>query len=328
MSGERPRSALDRLRTLDAERTRSGGDARDDRPDGHRRRRGGVLAAISVVALLLWKSKALLLLLAGKLKFLLGGLKLLKLGKVFTTGWTMLLSMWVYAHVYGWPFAAGLVLLILVHELGHGWAARLVGMPVSAPVFIPFFGAMIALKRQPRTTFEDFVIGAGGPIVGALGGALCLALSPRFGEYGSQLLFVVGYFALVINLFNLIPVWQLDGARIGAPMTTRLWCLALVVLGVVTFSTAGMVESPNPLPLFVLFGVGYQAWKSWRAGRVARPEAALDRLAQADHRAATERDVEVTPNQRRAAAATYIVWTGLLIAATFLLHEHLPALPG
>ena len=74
--------------------------------------------------------KLLLLLLSG-----------VKLGKLFATGGTMLISIVVYAFVYGWRYAVGFVGLIFVHEMGHFIAARQKGLDVGLPTFIPFVGA-------------------------------------------------------------------------------------------------------------------------------------------------------------------------------------------
>ena len=64
-----------------------------------------------------------------------------KLGKILLTSGTMLLSVFAYAWIFGWPYAVGFVLLIFVHEMGHYWAARQRGLDVGAPTFIPFVGA-------------------------------------------------------------------------------------------------------------------------------------------------------------------------------------------
>ena len=82
-----------------------------------------------------------------KILFLL--LATLKWGKLATTGGTMLLSLGVYALFWGWPFAAGFVVLLLAHEMGHFMAARQCGLNVGVPTFIPFVGAWIQLKEQP-----------------------------------------------------------------------------------------------------------------------------------------------------------------------------------
>jgi hypothetical protein len=102
-----------------------------------------------------------------KLKFLLIFLK---------TGGSMLLMIWLYAHQWGWPFAVGFVLLILVHECGHLLVARAFGLKVGAPIFIPFMGAFIALKEAPRDAWMEAWVGIGGPLLGSLGALACAGL--------------------------------------------------------------------------------------------------------------------------------------------------------
>ena len=61
---------------------------------------------------------------------------------------------WVYMQLWGWQFAVGFVLLLLVHETGHLLVAKKFGLKVGAPVFIPFMGAFIgqgsAAERMDR----------------------------------------------------------------------------------------------------------------------------------------------------------------------------------
>src|ERR1043166_3870816 len=123
----------------------------------------------------------LLVALAAFGKWILAGAKLLlpalKLGLPFLkTGGTMLLSVLFYAQASGWPFAVGFVLLIFVHETGHLIAARMVGLNVGWPVFIPFMGAFIALKEAPKNAWIEAIVGAGGPVLGGLGALLAGAL--------------------------------------------------------------------------------------------------------------------------------------------------------
>ena len=94
-----------------------------------------------------------------------------KLGKVALTGGTMLLSVFAYALVFGWMYAAGFVALIFAHEMGHYVAARSRGMDVGAPTFIPFVGAWIELKDQPMNVETEAYVGFAGPLVGSLGDA-------------------------------------------------------------------------------------------------------------------------------------------------------------
>src|SRR5579885_2501521 len=102
-----------------------------------------------------------------KLKFLLPVLK---------TGGTMLLSIGAYAIAWGWQFAVGFVLLIFIHECGHLIAAKRLGLKVGAPMFIPFMGAIIALKEAPRNAWIEAEVGIGGPLFGAFGAAVCVMI--------------------------------------------------------------------------------------------------------------------------------------------------------
>src|SRR6202045_3730295 len=107
-----------------------------------------------------------------KLKFfILPALKFLPL--LLKSGGTMLISIWAYALFFGWRFAFGFVLLMFVHECGHLIVARKFGLPVSAPVFIPFMGAFILLKDQPRNAWMEACVGIGGPMLGSLGALAC-----------------------------------------------------------------------------------------------------------------------------------------------------------
>src|SRR5947207_14038117 len=105
-----------------------------------------------------------------KLKFVL--LPLLKfLPILLKSGGTMLLMVWVYTQFWGWPFAVGFVLLLFVHESGHLLAAKKFGLKVGAPVFIPFMGAVIALKEAPRNAWIEANVAIGGPMLGTYGAA-------------------------------------------------------------------------------------------------------------------------------------------------------------
>ncbi len=117
----------------------------------------------------------LLLKFAAKLKFLIVPvIKFFPL--LLKTGGTMLLSIWFYAMNWGWKFAVGFVLLILIHECGHLLAAKRVGLKVGAPVFIPFMGAFIALKDAPKNAWIEAQVAIGGPLLGGIGALACLVI--------------------------------------------------------------------------------------------------------------------------------------------------------
>ncbi|MEE8587398.1 MAG: site-2 protease family protein [Acidobacteriota bacterium] len=161
--------------------------------------------------------------------FLLGKFKwvvaLLKFAKLHTLV-SMLVTVWAYALFWGLPFAVGFVLLIFVHEMGHALVMRQQGIRAGAPVFIPFVGAVIAMKGIPRNAWVEALVGIGGPALGTLGAAACLAVAWLSGSLFWYALASVGF---LINLFNMIPISPLDGGRIVGVISRWLWAAGYAV---------------------------------------------------------------------------------------------------
>jgi Zn-dependent protease len=161
-----------------------------------------------------------------KLKFFI--LPLLKfLPVILKSGGTMLLMIWVYTQMWGWQFAVGFALLLLVHECGHLLVAKKFGLKVGAPVFIPFMGAFIALKEAPRNAWMEACVGIGGPILGSLGALVCNSLGEIF---DAPIFIALASFGYLLNLFNLTPVGMLDGGRIVSALSRWLWLPGFAVL--------------------------------------------------------------------------------------------------
>src|SRR5438045_5810481 len=156
----------------------------------------------------------------GKIKFILPIL--------LKTGGSMVLMVGVYASIWGWKWAVGFVLLLLLHECGHLLVAKKFGLAVSAPMFIPFMGAFIALKDAPRNAWMEACVGIGGPILGSLAAAACHALGLTLNY---PLLIALAWTASFLNLFNLTPVGMLDGGRIVTALSPWLWLPGFAALG-------------------------------------------------------------------------------------------------
>jgi Zn-dependent protease len=144
------------------------------------------------------------LLFAGKLKFLLLGLSKL------STVTSMFGFVAVYWSIHGWPLAAGLAGSIYVHEMGHVAMLRRLGIQAGAPLFIPGVGALVMLREPVTDPVTNARIGLAGPVWG-LGAAV--AAWVLYMVTGAGIWLAIAELTGFINLFNLLPVWQLDGAR-------------------------------------------------------------------------------------------------------------------
>jgi Zn-dependent protease len=154
-------------------------------------------------------------LLAWKLKFL--AVALLANGKILLLGLTkastvlsMLLAFGVYWTAWGMWFALGLVLSVYIHEMGHVVALRGYGIPATAPMFVPGLGAFIRLRQTSLPPFQNARIGLAGPVWG-LAAAVAAWAASKLG--GGPMWSAIAHTGAWLNLFNLLPVWQLDGNR-------------------------------------------------------------------------------------------------------------------
>ncbi len=188
------------------------------------------------------------------LLLLIGGAKF---GKLLTTGGTMLLSVGVYALIWGWRYAAGFVALLFCHEMGHYLAARQRGLKVGVPTFIPFVGAWIELKEQPMNAETEAYVAMAGPLAGTAAALVCYVLAR---SEGSDLLLAISYSGFFLNLFNLIPVPPLDGGRMTGVVSRKFWLLgAPVLVGV-------FMWRPSPMLILVALLAAPHVLKAVRGG--------------------------------------------------------------
>jgi Zn-dependent protease len=240
-----------------------------------RKRLAAIFAALIA---LLAKLKALLLLLPNI--------------KLFTTAGTMAVSVAAYSLLWGWTFALGFVVLLLVHEMGHVIQLRREGVPASAPMFIPFLGAIVTAKSLGQDAAAEARVGLAGPILGSLGAALCAVIWQLSGNPYWEALAFVGFF---LNLFNLLPVSPLDGGRAMAAMAPVMWFVGVAMM--VAFLILTHFQNPILL-LFILIGA-FDSSRRWKERRNGGEE------QQAYYR--------VKPTTRALVAAVYLSLIGLLV---------------
>jgi Zn-dependent protease len=189
-----------------------------------------------------------------------------KMGKILLSGGSMLLSIAVYAQLYGWRYAVGFVLLLLCHEMGHYIAARQSGLTVGLPTFIPFVGAWINLKTQRLNPETAAFVGMAGPLLGSTAAFLVYLMGLQFQLHW---LLAIAYAGFVLNLFNLVPVVPLDGGHIVAVISPRIWLLGVPML-------VGLyLWRPNPLLIIVALLAVPKAWAALRGKLPVLPEAML-----------------------------------------------------
>jgi Zn-dependent protease len=237
---------------------------------------------------------------AAKLKLLLVALPKLKL---LTTSGSMLVSIAAYSLFFGWTFAVGFVLLLLVHEMGHVIQLRREGIKASAPMFIPFLGAVVAAKSLGENATAEARVGLAGPVLGSLAAA---ALIPVYLLTGDEIWRALAFTGFFLNLFNLLPVVPLDGGRAMAAMAPWMWFVGFAALVAVT------IAFPNPILLIILLFGGLETWRRWHQRRAGGEE--------------QEAYYRVTPRARAAVAAVYV---GLIVAlAVGMDVSHLPRTLG
>jgi Zn-dependent protease len=198
---------------------------------------------------------AALLALLAKLKAILLFLPKVKL---LATAGTMGVSLVAYASIWGFGFGAGFVVLLLLHELGHVIQLRRQGIKASAPIFIPFLGAVIGARSLGNDALAEAKVGLAGPVLGSIAAAACI---PIWHATGNDLWRALAYTGFLINLFNLIPVVPLDGGRAMAAMSPWMWVAGfggLVVLAVL---------APNPVFVLILILGGFESYRRWQQYR-------------------------------------------------------------
>jgi len=234
------------------------------------RRAGGGIAAGGLLALKLLGNLAFLF----KFKFLL----------------SFLISAALYTWAWGWQFGVGFLLLLMVHEMGHVIQLRREGIEASAPMFVPFLGAFVAMKELPDNAWTEAKVGLAGPVLGSAGALAVLVWAE---QVDSNLLRALAYVGFLLNLFNLVPIVPFDGGRAVAALHPVFWFLGLFMVALFFFAYH------NLFALLVLGLGGYELYRRW----THRNEPAFT----AYHK--------VTWPQRTAVAAVYLGLVAALVAA-------------
>ncbi|HSI85618.1 MAG: NUDIX domain-containing protein [Candidatus Methylacidiphilales bacterium] len=150
--------------------------------------------------------------------------------------------------LYGLPFAAGLLVLIAIHELAHIAAAQIMGVRFNQTMLIPFVGTSLTLKNYPRDPWTEAVIAYSGPLAGTIAATACgvagLVIS-------NPLLMALGLAAFAINLIQFAPFPMLDGERICTAISQWAWLGATILVGGVVICYQGIAS----ILVFIFFAL-------------------------------------------------------------------------
>jgi Zn-dependent protease len=210
--------------------------------------------------------------------------------KLLVTAGSMAVSIAAYATIWGFWFAIGFVVLLLVHEMGHVIELRRQGIRASAPMFIPFLGAVVAARSLGDNALAEARVGLAGPVLGTVGSAACVVIWKVTGhDYWRAL----GYTGFFLNLFNLLPVVPLDGGRAMAAMSPRMWFLGFA--GIVALA----ILFPNPIILIIGVFAAFETYRRWQHRRRGD--------------AVTEAYYRVSPRNRLLVGVVYLGLVALLV---------------
>ena len=207
----------------------------------------------------------------------------------------------IAAYARQWPLAVvvGFVVITLIHEIGHAVAIRAKGLRAGYMVFIPFIGGAVTLKDQPRTAYDDALIGLAGPVAGTLASLVCLQI---YKWTADPLWLLIAFLGFFLNLLNLLPIGMLDGGRISAAVTKWMWVLGG---GAVVYK---VIDQPNPLIILIAILAAFQVYASIVRERTDK------------------RFYEVTPAQRAGIAVLYFALVLFLGHQTWMTYGRLELL--
>lgn len=257
----------------------------------------GLILLLGVVAL---KAKALLILLLDKVRiFFVNPFEGFGAMQYAVAGGSFVVTIVAYTTQFPLGVVTGFVVITLIHEIGHAVAIRAKGLRAGFMVFIPFIGGAVTMKDQPRTVYDDAIIGLAGPVFGTLA---TLATLQVYKWTSDPLYLLIAFVGFGLNLFNLLPIGMLDGGRISAAITKWMWVLGG---GAIVYK---VFDQPNPLTILIAVLAAFQVYAS-----IVREKT-------------DPRFYEITALQRAAIAVMYFALVIFLGHQTYMTYDRLELL--
>lgn len=184
-----------------------------------------------------------------------------------------------------------LFVTVLLHELGHSFTARSLGLPVdSITLFI--FGGVSNLATEPQSARTELLVSVAGPLTSLVLSGIFYLAHAAAGGGPSEVSAVLGYLAsvnLILAIFNLIPAFPLDGGRV---FRSTVWGIAGSMRRATRLATAvsrglaylfigaGLLEAL----IFGQFGSGlwsaFIGWYLYTSASASAQQAVMDQVLQ------------------------------------------------
>lgn len=160
-------------------------------------------------------------------------------------------SFGVYSVLIDWRFAACVLLLIGIHESGHVWAMRRMGMRTRGFYFIPLIGGMAVPEEDFPSAWAEGYVALMGPLWGLI---ITLTAYLIYLSTDNQVFAVAACWMAFVNLLNLIPIFPLDGGRVIRTLSQTFSGIKSIIV-VIGISMFGMLYCAlHDYWLFVFFG--------------------------------------------------------------------------
>jgi membrane-associated protease RseP (regulator of RpoE activity) len=163
---------------------------------------------------------------------------------------SLLVTFWTQSCLFGTTFATAFSFILATHEAGHLIAGRYFNISLYWPIFIPKVGALVVLKKEIPTVYEDAWLGISGPIGGFSATVLINLLAVYTNSSDLKFCATAGY---AMHLFNLIPIGELDGGRVASLIGNWLWIFGAALL-------IGFLYHFQALPWYTRLGILWVLW--------------------------------------------------------------------
>ncbi len=168
----------------------------------------------------------------------------------------MIADFFLFLDKYFWIDELGVLnvltflLSVYVHEHGHYFMAKKLGLKPTRPIIIPFVGAYVSIE-QSENNLDIFKVAIAGPVLGTIFGLLCFYVNLLT---NNNFIYQLALFSLLINLANLIPLPFLDGGKITKALGIQ--AIHIIIAGVM-FTVAIIYKSYSLAIIGILWLVMY-----------------------------------------------------------------------